>query len=223
MGAGGGWPPEGCVSDDRAVSTSGQAGTTPAEADPAVGEPEGPAPRRRGMGTARNMVISMLCVLAFVLVWLALVPRPNAITQPPVDVDSVAQQVHRETGWDVLEPKGLPPEWRATSVRFVRGADDLQTWHAGYQSPTGDYVSVDQTRGASAKWLRFETGYATRVGSLNAAGAVWQKWSKEQTVRRSLVLPGASAKDLSTVVSGTASFAELAHFVEALEPVTPKG
>ena len=48
------------------------------------------------MGTLRSLVISMVLILAAVLAWTAMVPRVREISQPAVDVSSVAMQVRQE-------------------------------------------------------------------------------------------------------------------------------
>ena len=195
-------------------TTSSQPDASPAAGAAPQGRP------KRGMGTLKNMVISMVVVLAFVVVWIAMVPRPNAITQPPVDVTSVAQQVRAETHWPILQPRGLPAGWRATSVRFVRSTDGLMTWHAGYQSPDGNYVAVEQTRGATQTWVEAQTNRGRAEGTLEAGGTTWTKIDRKDKVQFSLVSRGRSAQDLTTIVTGTAPYAELAAFAEKLQPVS---
>lgn len=195
-------------------TTSSQPDASPAAAAAPEGRP------KRGMGTLKNMVISMLVVLAFVVVWIAMVPRPNAITQPPVDVTSVAQQVRAETHWPILQPRGLPAGWRATSVRFVRSTDGLMTWHAGYQSPDGNYVAVEQTRGATQTWVEAQTNRGRAEGTVEAGGTTWTRIDRKDKVQFSLVSRGRSAQDLTTIVTGTAPYAELAAFAEKLQPVS---
>ena len=125
------------------------------------------------MGTLRSMVISMVLILAAVLAWTAMVPRVRGISQPAVDVSSVARQVRQETSWGIAQPQ-LPAGWKATSVRFAPAGDGLRTW---------------------------------------------QKLSSRVTIQRSLLSRGSGARDLTTVLSGTASYSQLARFAETLRPV----
>ena len=182
-----------------------------------------PSPRRRGMGSVANMLRSMLVVLGLVAVLIFLVPRQNAVTQPPVDVTDAAQQVVHDTGWPIVAPVGLPAGWRATSVRYVRSTDGLMTWHVGYQSPQGDYVAVEQTRGATSLWVSAQTNRGHPDGTLSAAGRTWQKINRVDKVQRSLVIRGAGPQDLTTIVTGTAPYAGLATFADTLRPVARTG
>jgi hypothetical protein len=186
------------------------------------------------------MVISMVVILAAVVAWVAMVPRVREINQPPVDVASVATQVRRETGWAISVPR-LPAGWKATSVRFAPAAGGVKTWHAGYLSPDGHYVSLDQTTtdGASATWISALTSNGQADGTLSAAGGPWHKLSSRNIVQRSLLFTGSDRKSgfgdsvdrnangptttstygVATVLSGTAPYAQLAQFAQTLELV----
>jgi hypothetical protein len=211
----------GCVTTTNAAETV----SPPAEKPPA----------RRGLGSLRSMVISMVVILVAVLAWVAMVPRVREISQPAVDVASVATQVRGETGWAISQPR-LPTGWKATNVRFTSAADGVRTWHAGYLSPDGHYISIDQTAatGATGTWVSARTSNGQGEGTLSAAGTTWQKLSSPDTVQRSLlskgsvskgsasqgsVSKGSRADELTTVLSGTAPYTQLAQFAEALETV----
>ena len=185
---------------------------------PAPQAQQPPAPRR--WGNLRSMVISMVVILASVLVWVAMVPRVREISQPAVDVTSVARQVRQETSWEISQPR-LPAGWKATNVRFDAAGDGVRTWHAGYLSPDGNYVSIDQTAvtGATVQWMSARTSNGQAEGTLAAAGTTWQKLSSRVTVQRSLVSRSSGARGLVTVLSGTAPYTQLAQFAEALAPV----
>jgi hypothetical protein len=203
---------------------------------PALNQP----PPRRGLGNVRSLVISMVLILAGVAAWVAMVPRVREISQPAVDVTSVAVQVRRESGWAISQPR-LPSGWKATNVRFTQTAGGARTWHAGYLSRDGQYLSIDQTgsAGATGDWISAMTAHGGAEGTVSAAGATWLRLSSPDIVQRSLLLKGSplngsaskgsvpqasvsqglDAVGLTTVLSGTASYAQLAKFAEALESV----
>lgn len=188
--------------------------------EPAVPAPalQRPPAAKREMGTLWGMVISMVLILAVVLAWMALVPRVSGISQPAVDVSAVASQVRQETSWGISQPR-LPAGWKATSVRFAPAGDGLRTWHVGYLSPDGNYVSIDQTKGATDDWVSAQTSHGKAQGTMSAAGRTWRKLSSGATIQRSLVSRGSGSGDLTTVLSGTASYTQLAQFAQTLEPV----
>ena len=209
-GDGGGSSNRWAFGDDGSVSTTSVPDSAPA---PAV-QP----PARRGLGNLRSMVISMVVIMAAGLVWFAMVPRVREISQPAVDVASVARQVRHQTSWAISQPQ-LPAGCKATNVRFVVAGDGLRTWHAGYLSPEGNYVSIDQTQQATDAWISAQTSHGRAEGTLSAGGTTWQELSSGETVQRSLVSRGSGSSELSTVLSGTAPYAQLAQFAEALKPV----
>jgi hypothetical protein len=195
------------------VSTTSTPETAPA--------PSAPQPAsRRGLGSLRSMAISMVLIMAAVLAWVALIPRPGEISRPAVEVTAVARQVRQQSGWAISQPQ-LPAGWKATNVRFESGADGVRTWHAGYLSPDGQYLAIDQTRRSSAteSWISDRTARGNAEGSLAAAGKTWLKLSSRDILQRSLVSRGTAAGDLTTVLSGTAPYPQLAQFAESLRPV----
>ncbi len=175
---------------------------------------------RRGLGNLRSMVISMVVIMAAVLAWVAMVPRVHEVSQPAVNVTSVAMQVRQETGWAISQPQ-LPAGWKATNARFDSAADGVRTWHAGYLSPDGQYLSIDQTegRGASDNWISARTSNGQAEGTMFAGGRKWQELSSQDILQRSLVSKGPGARGLTTVLSGTAPYTQLAQFAEVLKPV----
>jgi Tfp pilus assembly protein PilV len=179
-----------------------------------------PPAARHGFGNLPSMVISMVFIMAAVLAWVAMVPRVREINQPAVDVTSVAMQVRQETGWAISQPQ-LPAAWKATNARFDSAADGVRTWHAGYLSPDGHYVSIDQTEvtGATEDWTSERTSNGQADGTLSAAGRTWHKLSSRDILQRSLVSKGSAAHDLTTVLSGTAPYAQLAQFADTLKLV----
>lgn len=166
------------------------------------------------------MVISMVVIMAAVLVWVAMMPRVREISQPAVDVTSMARQVRQESGWAISQPQ-LPAGWKATNARFDSVADGVRTWHAGYLSPAGEYLSIDQTTRSSAteSWISARTAQGQPEGTVAAAGTTWLRLSSRDIRQRSLVSRGKGTGDLTTVLSGTASYPQLVRFAQALKPV----
>jgi hypothetical protein len=165
------------------------------------------------------MVRSLVVIGALVLLLIAIVPRVSGISQPPVDVAGASVEIARQSGWPIERPEGLPPGWKATSVRYVRSTDGLMTWHAGYQSPTGNYVAIEQTKDATPGWVSAQTNRAKETGQLQAAGRTWATFVRSGKVQNSLVNRATGPGQLTTIVTGTGTFQELQTFAEALRPV----
>jgi hypothetical protein len=165
------------------------------------------------------MARSLLVIGTLVAALIAIVPRVNQVSQPPVDVAGASVEIAKKSGWPISRPEGLPQGWKATSVRYVRSTDGLMTWHAGYQSPTGNYVALEQTKGATQGWIEAQTNRAREIGQLESGGITWTKFERGGKVQNSLLSKGAGAGDLTTLVTGTGSFDELAVFAASLRPV----
>ena len=179
-----------------------------------------PAPRSSyANGSVANILRSLLVIGALVAVLVAVVPRVSTVSQPPVDVAGASLEVARESGWPIERPANLPDGWKATSVRYVSSTDGLRTWHAGYQSPTGNYVAIEQTKDATAKWVEAQTNRAAKTGSVQAGGRTWSTYVRSGKVQNSLVHPPSAGDELTTIITGTGTLDELAAFAGTLEKV----
>ncbi len=173
------------------------------------------------MGSAKNLVLSLAAVVGMVLVLIMIVPRVSSVSGPPVDVHAVGVDTLARTGWPIVEAVGLPEDWSTTSARFVRTTDGFSTWHAGYQTPSGTYVAVEQTMDPTPTWVEAQTNRAAKTGTLDAGGRTWVKYVRDNKVQNSLVDDPQAPGQLTTLITGTASFEEMAQFVDHLQPVTP--
>ncbi len=171
------------------------------------------------MGSTKNLVYSLFAVLGMVAVLVLIVPRVNSVSGPPVDVHATALGVKEKTGWPIVEAVGLPEGWSTTSARYVRTTDGFMTWHAGYQTPEGTYVAVEQTRDPSRAWIDAQTNRAPRAGTLEAAGLTWTKYERDTKVQNSLLHESQAPGELATLLTGTASFEAMADFATYLRPV----
>lgn len=198
------------------------AGRTSATHTPGEQRPGAPAPQpsRYAMGSAANMVRSLLVVGGLVAVLFFMVPRVNSVSGPPVDIHSTALTVVQDTGLPIVEAVGLPKGWSATSARYVRGTDGLMTWHAGYQAPSGAYVAVEQTKDATNAWVQAQTNRAARTGTRDAGGRTWTTFVRDTKVQNSMLDRPSEPGSLATLLTGTASFEEMDLVAAHLKPVT---
>lgn len=209
---------------------------TPATSDP-LSDPQleptarpsgGPAsagpPRAQGavsayaQGSVANMLRSLLVIGAIMAVLVLMFPRvtPEA---PDIDVLETAQQVEGSTGWQVSAPRDLPEGWVPTRAQYLRSTDGLMSWQAAYQTPEGDFVALQETVDATDEWVTRQVNRSPRVGRVEVAGVEWDQYNRDGKVQRSLVRRGGEG-ELTTVVTGTASWAEIEVLVESLTPVT---
>lgn len=164
------------------------------------------------------MIISMAVIVALTLVLFALVPRGKGADPAAVDVRPIATQVVAETGWPISTAQDLPEGWKATNARFTT-LQHRRTWHAGYLTADREYISIDQTKGATDRWLAARTRDGARDGAVRIDGQEWRRHRSTDGDGRALVLPSGEQRPLTTVVWGTVSYDELVAFVGRLEPV----
>lgn len=168
-------------------------------------------------GSVANMLRSLLVIGAIMAVVVLIFPQvqPQA---PDVDVVETAQQIEGSTGWTLVVPRDLPEGWVPTRAQYRRSTDGLMTWHAGFQTPSGDYAALQQTLDATDAWVTTQVNRSPQVGELEVAGRFWEQYDRSGKVQRSLVDRGGTG-EMTTVVTGTASWDEMEQFAASLGPV----
>ncbi|WP_158607578.1 DUF4245 family protein [Flexivirga caeni] len=194
--------------------------STPTGLPSATPEPAaGPPPRRRGMGSTRSMVISMVIVAFAVVGWWAFVPRSTPTAQPVADVAGIAREIGISRHWDPAVADGLPSTWSPVNVRLVTLSDQPPTWQAGYDVPGGKYIRVLQTANGNTSWVQAQTGNGAAKGIVTIGGVVWSKVERADGGERSLIR-SAPLGGLSTVVDGTGSWSQLIQFAASVKPLS---
>lgn len=183
-----------------------------------------PPARRRPAG--RDMILSMGLVAAVLLVWLWLShPRtPEAVK--PVEWWPVAQSAAQAADYEVLAP-AEQFAWTATSARVEPQPDGTLVWRVGYYTPAQDYAALlqrgefpEQAVAAAEDWVAAETRNGLPGEQVTIGGRPWVRMEGDPTPdeRRSLVSPDRAGT--VTVITGSASWAELEQLAAALEPVS---
>ncbi|MEU5465570.1 DUF4245 domain-containing protein [Streptomyces althioticus] len=162
--------------------------------------------------SARDMVLSLaLIVLAAGVVWLFLPHTDGEPEVKRVDYRVDLLTARRAASYPVAAPEGLPEEWKPTSVRY-RAAED-ESWHLGFRTPDGEYAAVEQSSGKRKAFIEKKTQRAETTGDAERIdGKTWTRYEGEHY--DALVLEDTSGS--TTVVTGTASFGEMAKLAEAL-------
>jgi hypothetical protein len=163
------------------------------------------------------MVLSML-VIGLVVggIYLFIPHREHKDPTPTITYHVELAQSRRAAPFAVAAPVGLGHGWRATSVTFGPAPEDAEgatggalAWHLGFESPTKDYVAVEQSDAEFGPYVADVTYGAHHHGSQDVAGATWQRYSGGTSHYRALVRRTGAA---TTVVTGTASYHQLAGF-----------
>ena len=175
---------------------------------------ESPAPAGgRTKKTAVDMVLTLAVVIAVVGVIVLLVPRPNQVSQPDVDPVAAAASARPGLSFVPAVPAGLPAGWVARTAKAQVGTDDVPMWLLQYRTPGGDYGAVRQARNPTAGWEARQVTDGREDGTVRIGSLDWVVRSRRDRGITSWVL---RRGDLTTVVTGTASQAELETLTKAL-------
>ncbi len=175
-----------------------------------------PRPTRGGGSrTVGDMIRSLLVVGAIVVVIVLIVPRPSSVNQPPVDVVGIAQGAQPDAHFTLSVPQGLPVDWKPTAASLLTSVDGIQTWHVGYETSSAQYAAMEQAKDVTTNWVRTNSGGGTAVGQQVVAGTTWTQLLHQNRLQRTLLLNDGA---LTYLVTGTASWAELAQLAESLRP-----
>lgn len=184
-----------------AAPTEPPAPSSDPPAGPATGPGTGAAGRRGLRTTARDMVLSLLAVLALVAGVVLLVPRPNSTAIEGLDVAAAARGVADRVAFDPVVPD-VPAGWTATSAELRDGTDGILTWHVGYLTDEGRYVGVEQAASWSAEWESILTSGGTTTGYLTVDDRTWREMYKPGRDVTSLLLRSDALVVLVTSKSG---------------------
>ncbi|WP_079131952.1 DUF4245 domain-containing protein [Streptomyces nanshensis] len=198
--------------------------------------------RRRGGGTVRGMVPSLAVVLLAAFVIYLFVPHDESVDPvKPVGYKVELESARRAAPYPVLAPVGLPAKWRATSVRYAsQGTEHTEghAWHLGFVTPDTEYAAVEQSdEQRPAKYVESVTQGARKTSqTVRVRGEEWTRYEggKYDALVRTATAAEQSAegkgrgergasdearhRPYTTVVTGTASFAQLEKMAEALRP-----
>lgn len=196
------------------------------------------------MKSVRDMVLSM-AVIAFgaSLLYGTL---PNDESQDPVqevDYEVELATAGRAAPYELVAPEGLSDSWRATSVSYRAQSDHGAVWHLGFLDPSDQYVAIEQGDGNRDKFIAKVTHQATETEHTEKInGAEWVRYdgtkykalvqqapaktAKDPADAEAEAKDGGKAKDgeeavndaeVTTLVTGTASYAQLKKMAAALE------
>lgn len=159
------------------------------------------------------MVRSMIVILAVVGLLYALVPRPERIERPEIDVTNAASGAAAQLEFPPVVPSGLPAGWVPTKASVVRGSDGIMTWAIVYRTPDGGYAGVRQAAEATADWEDTQVVSAPQTGTRDVDGVTWVVRDRQDRGARSLVHRG---EQVTTVVTTQGTDADVATLAAAV-------
>lgn len=170
--------------------------------------------KQRGKQTVRDMVLSIAVIGVVVAGVYVFIPRSGHDPVHPVSYRVELEQTRGVAPYPVAAPAGLGRQWRATSVWYDGSNARSAHWHLGFIDPEGQYASVDQSNAHPAGFISSVTQQSHRTGAQSVAGATWARYSGGRY--RALARTTAGAHGGTTVVFGTAPYAQLATLAGAL-------
>jgi hypothetical protein len=184
----------------------------------------GTSSRSRLRASGLDMVRSLGLVTLGLLVWLWFSHPRTPEEVRSVDWVPVASAAAGATDYEVLAPPASFP-WPATSARVEDQADGTIVWRVGFLTGEEAYAGLlqrgvfpGQAAQAAEDWVAQETRNGVLEGTVVIGGRTWERsvGDPEPDERRSLVSRDGGTV---TVVTGSASWAELERLASALQPV----
>ncbi|URM95785.1 DUF4245 domain-containing protein [Actinomadura madurae] len=171
-------------------------------------------------GFAMAMGACLLLVLAIYVI----TPRSNEEVLPTVDYGSQLWAMRNDAPFTVYSPENLGPRWRPTSSR-VSGLDTggrkPVAWHLGFVTPGDEYAALEQSNEKASEYVPRMTNSSKPTGTRQVDGVTWSTYHRKDKKANSLArtLPDG----VSLVVTGTASYEELAVLAASLRPQKKDG
>ena len=175
----------------------------------------------RGRETAWDMILSMGAVIAAVGVIMLLAWRPQEEVKQQIDYETAVASAVIAQVWPISIPETLPAGYQATSARLEPesyGEPGDIRWILGFQTESGEYVSLWQSDGPPGRVVAPATNSAPCESTEMINGAIWQKCEIGKPLTRAFVKRDG---DLTSIVSGTAQWEELLRFAETLVLAKP--
>ncbi|WUH97476.1 DUF4245 domain-containing protein [Spirillospora sp. NBC_00431] len=158
------------------------------------------------------------CLLV-VLVIYGITPRSNEEVLPTVDYGSQLWAMRNGAPYTSYAPEGLSSRWRPTSSRLdglEEGGKKPVAWHLGFVTPSDEYAALEQSNQKASEYVPRMTNSSKPIGTHQVNGVAWTKYHRKDKKANSLArtLPDG----VSLVVTGTASYEELAFLAASLRP-----
>jgi hypothetical protein len=188
----------------------GRIGDDGVVSDPGELRPTG-RPNARLRQTVRDMVLSLVVVLAAIGVIMLITWRPSPDPVRVVDPTPLLVQARIEATYSVLYPADLDAAWRPTSARWEITEASLPepAWHVGFVTPEDAYAQFGQSASTAESYV------ASQVGDARPSGE-WEGWQRyESTDQRALVRV---VDGVTIAVSGTAAWPSLEALAQRLSP-----
>jgi hypothetical protein len=158
---------------------------------------------------------AFVVVLTVVVLMVLLVPRPNAVVRPTVDVAVVADQARVRLGFDPSVPRNLPEGWIPVQAQVKEDSGGTLTWHVGYVADGGDFVGYVQAVDPPQVWENTQVISGPETEVITVGGNDWIRRDRVDRGVTSYVLRGDGG--VETIVSGSTDVTVVETLVRALD------
>ncbi|MCP2336692.1 DUF4245 domain-containing protein [Actinomadura rupiterrae] len=169
-----------------------------------------------GLGGFATAIAACLLLVGVIFI---ITPRSNKELLPTVDYGSQEWALAHSGPYQAWGPKGLPAGWRATSARLHGLGEKGKpvAWHLGFVTPSGQYAALEESNEKAKDYVPRMTNSKAAIGTRAVAGITWDTYYRRDKKANSLAR---TLKDgVSIVVTGTATYDELAVLAASLKPL----
>lgn len=172
---------------------------------------------KRVNAPARAMVLSMAVLVALVMVFYFLQPRPDAQTyRPDVDVDREAGYAADVADFDPVVPE-LGDGWSPNYARWEgQQSDGVDSWDAGWVTPHGGFIGLTQTDQANPTWTLEQIDSLPQADTVEAGGIEWEVHFGEDEDDEQRTAWIGEVDGTTVILQGTAPDAEFDHAARAV-------
>jgi hypothetical protein len=178
-----------------------------------------PEPARRSyQRSATGLIGAILACLGLILVVFLLTlfqPRHTSDPAGAIDYTRQLEQARKDSAFHVVAPATPPKGMRPTSVDWqpVDRVDRYAHWHLGFVTKSGEYIGLEQGDAPVRTFVAAHTVASVRGASVTIARQRWQTLSSSHEVEHAYFR---TVRGVTTLVTGTATPAELMRFIRAL-------
>jgi Protein of unknown function (DUF4245) len=173
------------------------------------------------IATPGDMIRSLAVILIPVVIITYFFTRTPDAPVKTVDWTPVLAQARKQAPFDVLAPRAVPQDWRATKASWVaQGRPGLNgdpsprnLWQLGFLDSTDTYLELDQGDLQGPDLVADKTRKGLPDGQSTVQGQVWERRISEDERTRSLVM---ATPALTTIVTGDLPYADLESFAATL-------
>ena len=170
---------------------------------------------------ARNMIISMLAMVAILIPVLWLMPQPDKNPyRPQVNLSQVAAESTQQAGFPVAVPQ--LESWHYNYARWTGNTpDNIPYFKSGQVTSKNHFIELIQAKDTNPTWVAQQVDNAAKQGTESISGVEWEvrsatsKKNNEKVYSYVAQVPHGNGETTTVILTGTADPAEFAQLADA--------